>query len=101
MERNKKTLNVRWLEKAAEEFDSTVEYLAERNPDAAKKLAKAVLDAVDLLAKQPHLSREGRVLGTREFVVKGYPYLIPFRVINGELQILRVFHTRQNLPSQW
>lgn len=94
-------LNIKWLEKALLEFDDALDFLAEKNQSSAENLAKIVTDAVNALEDQPHLGRPGRVKGTRELVINGYPYLIPFRVINNEVQILRVFHTKRKPPLKW
>ncbi|MGL4612605.1 MAG: type II toxin-antitoxin system RelE/ParE family toxin [Shewanella sp.] len=56
---------------------------------------------VNLLPAQPAMGRAGRVAGTRELVVQDYPFIIPYRVQQDETHILRVFHTRLRLPSQW
>jgi plasmid stabilization system protein ParE len=47
------------------------------------------------------MGRAGRVPGTRELLLPRYSLLVPYRVVGAELQILRVFHTRQVPPSAW
>ncbi len=47
---------------------------------------------VSLLKNQPGLGRAGCVLGTKELVVPGVPYIVPYRVKDNCLQILRVYH---------
>ena len=39
------------------------------------------------------MGRPGRVLGTRELVIGGLPYIIPYRVRDNYVDILRVLHT--------
>jgi plasmid stabilization system protein ParE len=50
---------------------------------------------VDRLAELPNLGRSGRVSGTRELVVPGTRYVIPYRVRGERLEIIAVFHGRQ------
>lgn len=96
-----RNLTIKWLEKAILEFDAALEFLAEKNPVAAKDLAKAVTNAVDLLPLNTLSGRPGRVKGTRELVIVRYQYIVPFRVVGEEIQILRVFHTKRKPPRKW
>ena len=41
---------IRWSPEAAGELDAVLDYLIERNPDAASNLAARILDAVDSVA---------------------------------------------------
>lgn len=40
------------------------------------------------------------VLGTRELVVRELPYVIPYRVRDNHIEILRVLHTSQSRPGK-
>ena len=54
--------------------------------------------SVEALAGQPDMGRPGRIAGTRELVVSATPYVIPYRVRAGRLELLAVFHGRQKWP---
>jgi toxin ParE1/3/4 len=41
------------------------------------------------------LGRPGRAVGTRERIVPDTPYVIPYRVRRGRLELIAVFHGRQ------
>lgn len=45
------------------------------------------------------LGRPGRISGTRELVVTKFPYILPYRVRNNAVEILRVFHTARKWPE--
>ncbi|MDW3059293.1 type II toxin-antitoxin system RelE/ParE family toxin [Vibrio sp. 1978] len=49
----------------------------------------------------PAMGRPGRVFGTRELILQKFPYLIPYRVKDNRIEILRVFPTRMNQPDFW
>jgi len=51
-----------------------------RQPKAANRVATVLLDSVERLAELPNLERPGRVAGTRELVVPGTPYVIPYKL---------------------
>ena len=59
---------------------------------AAGRFVQKILRAVDLLKQNPAMGRAGRVAGARELVVAETPYIIPYRVRGGAMEILRVFH---------
>jgi plasmid stabilization system protein ParE len=48
---------------------------------------------VEQLRDFPAMGRPGRVAGTRELVIPGKPYVVPYRVKESVIEILRVFHT--------
>ncbi|MBW3817248.1 type II toxin-antitoxin system RelE/ParE family toxin [Aeromonas hydrophila] len=94
-------MQVKWLRKAALNLEDAHDYLANDNPRVAQEFVLEVYRLVRLLKSQPAMGRPGRVPGTRELVVQPYPFLIPYRVKDEEIHILRVFHTRLRPPSNW
>ena len=87
-----------WSPRAITHLADLRAYLAHENPGAAGRVATALLTAVERLAGLPNLGRPGRVPGTRELVVPGTPYVIPYRLRAGRLEIIAVFHGRQRWP---
>jgi plasmid stabilization system protein ParE len=89
-------LRIIWAPEAADEFDTTIGFIAERNPAAARKLAVNVLALVERLASEP-LDGPAHTLTTGE-VVRGWP-VPPLRVYyqraEGVLRILRVYHQKR------
>ncbi|MGG2021139.1 type II toxin-antitoxin system RelE/ParE family toxin [Pseudomonas sp. W15Feb9B] len=94
-------MRVEWLRTALRNLDDEAAYIAIENPQAASEFVQAILDSVDHLARFPASGREGRLPGTREWALPDRPYLIPYRVRQGRLQVLRVFHTRRLPPRTW
>lgn len=90
---------IRWLKAALKNLDDEAVYIARDNPQAAKEVVRRILDDVDGLADHPAIGRSGRVPGTRELVVTGTPYLVPYRVKGKTVEILRVFHGSRRWPS--
>jgi toxin ParE1/3/4 len=58
------------------------------------------MKSVDRLVSQPHSGRPGRLTGTRELVVPGTPYVIPYRVRGERLDLIAVFHGKQKWPER-
>lgn len=94
-------MRVRWLKQALRNLDEEAEYIAADDPVAAGKVVAAIARSVNRLRAYPSLGRQGRVPGTRELVVPGTPYVIPYRVKNAEVQILRVFHGARKWPVKF
>jgi toxin ParE1/3/4 len=93
-------VRVRWLRTALTNLDAEAEYIAEDNPAAAGRTVQRILRAVKLLGKNPAVGRAGRVAGTRELVVAGTPYILPYRVRGEAVEILRVFHGARKWPEK-
>ena len=74
--------------------------IARDRPLAAENVAATILYSVDLLAAHPGVGRAGRTPGTRELVVQGTPYVIPYRVRDDRLEIIAIFHGRQRWPGK-
>ena len=91
---------IRWLEDAIHDLQALRHYIAQDNPSAATKIAKRILSSVKLLAEQPGIGRSGRVPDTRELVVSQTPYIIPYRVKNNDIEVLRVLHSAMQWPDE-
>jgi addiction module RelE/StbE family toxin len=94
-------VRVRWLRKALANLEAEADYIAQDNPAAANRIVQSVFHAVSLLRKNPALGRSGRVAGTRELVVSGTPYIVPYRVRGDTVEILRVFHGARKWPGKF
>ncbi len=77
------------------------EYLRSDNPDAAARIMRRIQSASRALGQFPHAGRKRRVEGTRELVVTGTPYLVPYRVTGQAVEILRVFHGAMRWPDHF
>jgi toxin ParE1/3/4 len=93
-------VRVRWLRTALANLDAEAEYIGEDNPAAAGRTVQRILRAVNLLGKNPAMGRAGRVAGTRELVVAGTPYIVPYRVRGEAVEILRVFDAARKWPEK-
>jgi len=92
-------MRVRWLRRALLNLDQEATYIAQDNPKAAAEFALLLRDSALMLGQQPNLGRAGRIPGTRELVITNFPYILPYRVRNDSVEILRVFHTSRKWPE--
>ena len=94
-------MRIKWLRTASKNLDAAASYIAKDDPEAAQKMFWHIWNSVEALGEHPEIGRPGRIFGTRELVISGYPFIVPYRIRGKEVQILRVFHTSQQLPEKW
>jgi addiction module RelE/StbE family toxin len=94
-------MRVRWLRAALRNLDEEATYIAADDPAAARLVVERVLAAVARLEQLPAMGRPGRVPGTRELIVEKTRYIVPYRVRDDVVEILRVFHTSRRVPARW
>ena len=94
-------MRIRWLRRALSNLDDNAEYIARDNPDAAARIVERIATSVERLTTHPASGRPGRVPGTRELVIAGTPYIVPYRVRGATVEILRVFHTARKWPESF
>jgi len=92
-------MQVRWLKRALYTLDAEAAYIAQQNPIAANKCVSHIFKSVEQLADHPGSGRAGRVFGTRELVITHYPYIVPYRIKDDAVEVLRVFHTSRKWPT--
>jgi toxin ParE1/3/4 len=91
-----------WSPEATDDLLSLRAYIADSNPDAAQRVALNVVEAVEqLLSDHPDLGRPGRVPGTRELVVAGTAYIVPYRIQANRVHVLRVYHGARRWPERF
>jgi toxin ParE1/3/4 len=76
-------------------------FISNADPVAAKKVMTLIWETTQLLKEHPQIGRPGRVAGTRELVISNTPFIVPYRVISDEIQILRVIHGARNWPENF
>lgn len=85
-------MRLRWLKRGLQSLRIIHAHIASDNPVAAKHVVRGIRDATRRLAEFPSSGRLGKVAGTRELVLPQWPYIVVYRVIAEEVQILRAFH---------
>ena len=94
-------MHVRWTTPAREQFASAFEYIAEENRRAAARTADQIWESTQLLGRHSMAGREGRVVGTRELVISGTPFIVAYRIEKNEVRILAVLHAAREWPEEF
>jgi toxin ParE1/3/4 len=92
---------IRWTRKAFQNLEMAVLYVAEKSPQAAGELAKRIYHSVNVLGAHPEIGRPGRCKGTRELVINGTPYIVPYRIHGQQVEILTVLHGAKKWPLRF
>ena len=94
-------MRLRWTKRAERDLDEIASYIGQDSPAAAARVILELIDRVEAsLTKRPSIGRAGRVLGTRELVIGELPYVVPYRVREQDIEILRVLHTSRRWPYE-
>ncbi len=93
-------MQIKWFSDAVADLVEIRSYIARDKPDAARNVARRIKSEVDRLREYPGMGRPGRVDGTRELVISGFPFIIPYRVKNNTIEILRVLHGAMLRPEE-
>ena len=90
---------IRWSLRAARDLEDTFAFLAKDDVAAARDVARRILAAIEGLTTLPGRGRPGRVHGTRELLVPTLPHCIVYRVVEQEIELVRILHVRQSWPE--
>lgn len=77
-------------------------FLLERNAQAATLLVERIDDLLRLLGEFPAVGRERRDLGRglRSMRVRGFPYLVFYRIAGPDVLVIRVLHGARRMRSR-
>ena len=68
---------------------------------AAARMAERIYESAGVLARFPEIGRPGRVSGTRELVVSGTPFIVPYRIRQNDIEVITVLHAARQWPDRF
>jgi len=92
-------MKVVWTARARNDLRAIARLIARDNPTAALNLVRRIRTAVSRLADHPYMGRPGRVDNTREYVVSGTRFIVPYRVTDRRVDVLAVVHEARAWPD--
>jgi toxin ParE1/3/4 len=93
-------VRVRWSKSARADLLEIVEQVAEHDPQAARRLATRLREAVSALREQPYIGRMVPELSNevvRERIVP--PYRILYIVWHGSIEVTGIYHSKRDLAA--
>jgi toxin ParE1/3/4 len=94
-------MRLKWSQAAIRDLQEIRGFIAQERPMAAQRVAQRILQVVRNLEQFPRMGRPGRVEGTRELVVGGTPYIVPYRVQGEAVELLRILHGARRWPERF
>ncbi len=93
-------MTVVWTRLALADLDQAHAHISAKDPKAAAGIIERIEQAAAALALFPEMGRIGRVPGTRELVVFGTPFVLPYRTTRRGVQVLAVIHAARRWPDR-
>jgi plasmid stabilization system protein ParE len=91
-------MKVRWTTPAKQDLVAIVRYIRRDKPIAAQRVGAKIREGVASLSTMALRNRRGEVEDTHELVFHPWPYIAVYRVLEKEVQILRIRHAAQDYP---
>jgi toxin ParE1/3/4 len=88
-------MTVTWSQKAYDDLDGIVDYLANLSSEAAENTINRIQAAVLMLAEFPMVGAKVDETGLRRLIVSDTAYVIFYRVLANGVSIRGLFHTSQ------
>ena len=92
---------IQWTRRALRRLDTIGVHIAKDNLVASENVVARIVASVNALAQFPSLGRVGRIAGTRENVIAGLPYIVPYRVKPDTIEVITVLHGAQKWPENF
>ena len=89
-----------WTRLALSDLGSAYDYVAEEDASAAVRMIERIEKALEAVGRHPKIGRPGRVEGTRELVVSGTPFIVPYRVKAKRIEVLALTHGARRWPEE-
>ncbi len=94
--------NIALTDKADSDLESIHEYYESRLGTAsADDVVAHIFESLEQLETFTGLGRPSQRPDVRELVLSRFPFIAPYRVVHGEVQILRILHQRTERPEDW
>ena len=94
-------MKIRWSPRARRQLRDIYLHILDHDPAAAERVQRVLQEVIQILAEHPRFGRPGRVDGTRELVISGLPYIVPYRVRNETVEIIAVLHAARRWPRRF
>ena len=89
-------------EAAYADLDRIYEWIARDQPRSADSVADRILESAERLGQFPNMGHLGRVPGTLEWIVRGLPYILVYKInaVDDAVDVVAIFHGAQDRESK-
>lgn len=92
-------MKVVWTPPALRTLEAIADHVSAHDEKAAQRLGKRIRTAVGRLSDRRYMGRRGQRPGTRELFIAGTRDLVVYEVTAEAVDIVAIFHTRQQRPT--
>ena len=94
--------NITLTDKASSDLDSIHEHYASLiGPDAANAVLAQIIETLEQLQTFTGLGRPSQTPDARELILSKFPFIAPYRLVGGEVQVLRTLHQSNERVQDW
>jgi toxin ParE1/3/4 len=91
-----------WSPEALQDLRDIRAFISQDSPEAAKTIVARIVRLVsEQLPENPEMGRPGRVSNTRELIIANTPFIVPYRIRDQHIDILRVYHSARMWPESF
>ncbi len=87
----------RWSARASAALNNTLARIAAEDPPTAEAVLSRVERSVSLISAQPALGTPTATRSVHRHPIPGTGHIITYRLVRGEIRILRWYRARQNI----
>lgn len=84
-----------WVDTAEQARDTALEFIARQSLDSALAQFDEIERQTDRLVRHPYLGRPGKTPGTRDLTINRTYFVVTYRIVGDNIQVLRFRHTSQ------
>ena len=94
-------MKVEFSRRAERDLENILNFVAGENPEAAKRLSRAIFHTIDVAVTRPYIGiRNARSRELRSRLVVGYPYRVHYLIREQGIFVVHIRHTaRRPWPS--
>lgn len=93
-------MKINYSKKAIQDIRNAIAYYEEFAPKSSLDFALSLRLILDNILQFPQMGRMIEGDNNREFPIKNWPFVIPYKIKDKEILVLRVFHTSRNPKSK-
>jgi len=85
-------MKVRYTSRAHDDLTAILDYIDQRSPSGARNVKRALQRTIELIGDHPQAGRVCDEQQNRVIPVGGYPYLVYWRIRDGEVWLVHIRH---------
>ena len=91
-------MKIVWSPTAVDDLAHVRSYIDQHDPGGAATVGRRTIENIEDLRRFPSMGRPGRVPHSRELVITGTPFFVPYTVTENRIEIIAVIHGARRWP---